>query len=89
MLRPRTRIGELRPTLIVVTVSSVVPPLALALSLYACQLAVWEIAEPHVRKNTNKQLQVFIVFFIMFGFKLTHGIYIFYVRIGPKQEVFL
>jgi hypothetical protein len=42
----------------------------LALSLNACQLAVWEIAEPHVRDKTNKQVQVFIIFFMMFGFKL-------------------
>jgi len=59
--------GELRPTLIIVTVSSVVPPLALALSLYACQLAVWEIAEPHVRDKTNIQVQVFIMFWFKLG----------------------
>jgi len=49
--------------------------------LYACQLAVWEIAEPHVRKNTNKQLQVFIVFFIMFGFKSL----LFMSKISPHE----
>jgi hypothetical protein len=37
--------------------------------LNATQLAVWEIAEPHVRENTNKQVQVFIIFFIMVAFK--------------------
>jgi hypothetical protein len=41
----------------------------LALSLNATQLAGWEIAEPHVRENTNKQVQVFIMFFIIVAFK--------------------
>jgi hypothetical protein len=41
--------------------------LALALSLYACQLAVWEIAGPHVRDKTNIQVQVFIMFWFKLG----------------------
>jgi hypothetical protein len=61
--------GEPRPTLILVTVSSVVTPFLLALSLNACQVAGWEIAEPHVRENTNKQVQFFTIFFIVVGFK--------------------